>query len=117
MREPPEEAVDLGGGHSYVLTVWSPDRELNPQYEDIEDCDPYGAIVFHTNLVTGEPCAGAIVFDGETQRKLEPDRKLWGLNSLEPLDVEGSVLCRYARVGEAECGDHGYIREGRWVVA
>lgn len=28
----------------------------------------------------------------------------------EPLHVEPSILC-------SQCGDHGYLREGRWVKA
>lgn len=117
MRESPEKAVDLGGGHSYVLTSWSPDRELNPQYDGIPDVENWGAIIFHTNPVTGKPCAGGVTFDGEVQCLLEPDRPRWELISLEPLHIEPSVLCRWPNPDGTECGDHGYVRDGRWVVA
>jgi hypothetical protein len=34
----------------------------------------------------------------------------WTVNSLEPLDLSPSLLCTI-------CGNHGFIREGRWVPA
>jgi hypothetical protein len=34
----------------------------------------------------------------------------WQLVSREPLHIEPSVLCR-------ACGDHGWIRDGKWVEA
>lgn len=34
----------------------------------------------------------------------------WGVESWEPLTLNGSLLCR-------ACGRHGWIREDRWVTA
>jgi hypothetical protein len=33
----------------------------------------------------------------------------WTVNSMEPLDLSPSLLC--------SCGDHGYIKGGKWVSA
>lgn len=45
--------------------------------------------------------------------RLQPDPASTGhrLVAREPLTVEGSLLCPMG------CGDHGFIREGKWVVA
>lgn len=109
--------LDLGYEHYARWLSWSPDRELNPQYEGIEDVDQYGVIVEHLNPHTGRRCHGAVIFDSPTARRIEPEgRALWTVVSLDPLTVEPSVLCRFP--GEnGECGDHGYIRDGRWVPA
>lgn len=53
----------------------------------------------------GEWCEGVVVF-------WEPEPSggtVWTLHSVEPLHIEPSVLCN--------CGDHGFIRDGRWVPA
>lgn len=34
----------------------------------------------------------------------------WTLNSLDPLDISPSLLCLM-------CGDHGFIRQGKWIPA
>lgn len=38
------------------------------------------------------------------------EAEAWTLVSLEPLHLEPSLLCR-------ACGDHGFIRDGKWVPA
>lgn len=49
-------------------------------------------------------------FDVPSMRAtMRPDRPLWQVQSWEPLTISPSVLC--------SCGDHGFIREGRWVPA
>lgn len=120
MNEAPEHAINLGSDHSYVFTCWEPDRELNPQYEGLPDVERWGAIVFHRNPRTGRPCSGAVTFDGPVQQRLEPDRGRWQVISEEPLHIEPSVLCRFVESVEhggdgLECGDHGFIRGGRWI--
>lgn len=39
-----------------------------------------------------------------------PDSPRWTVESTEPLTLSPSLLCR-------GCGNHGWIREGRWVPA
>jgi len=113
----PEERVeverfdlDLGDGHTLRFTCWKPDRELNPQYADIPDVERVGAIVSHINQATGLRCWSGINFDGEVTRRIFPDGARWQVQSMEPLTLSPSLLCRV-------CGDHGFIREGKWVRA
>lgn len=107
---PPEGSVDLGHGHVYRLTQWAPDRDLNPQYADTPDIDPCGAIVYHPRPDGAGQCASHIYFDLPGIEAIAADRARWQLHSLEPLHVEPSLLCR-------ACGDHGFIRAGRWEPA
>ena len=104
-----EFPIDLGHDHWMKFYRWSPDRELNPQYDGIEDVEKYGAVVSHKKP-DGSSCASGISFDSETARKIEPDRPRWTVHSWEPLTVSPSLLC-------LQCGDHGFIREGKWVPA
>ena|SRR5258708_7682233 len=101
--------IDLGDGHTLSFTCWHPDRKLNPQYGGIPDADKYGAIVGHANAKDGTPCEGCITFEGETQQALNASCPKWRVESWEPLTLSPSLLC--------SCGDHGFIRDGRWVRA
>ena len=98
--------IDLGSGHAMRYTGWSPDRDLNPQYEGIPDIERIGVIID-----TGNGCESAAFFDIPGAREvLGPDRPLWTVESWDPLTLSPSLLCKL-------CGDHGFIREGRWVPA
>lgn len=55
----------------------------------------------------GRECGGGVVFDVPGAEGLKGAR--WGVESWEPLTLSGSVLC--------SCGNHGFIRAGRWVPA
>jgi hypothetical protein len=109
------EPLDLGHDHTLRFTSWAPDRALNPQYDGIPDVDRWGAIVSHPNgpnpvaaTSTGR-CEGAITFDGPVQQQVEPNRPKWTVESWDPLTLSPRLLCG--------CGDHGFIRNGRWVPA
>lgn len=109
--DPPEDGyrVDFGSGHTGEFVQWAPDRELNPQYAGIPDVTRYGMTIYHTNPA-GEPCAGFTTFASDVQRRIEPNRpNTWTVESWDPLTISPSVLC--------SCGDHGFIRGGRWVPA
>jgi hypothetical protein len=97
--------LDLGDDHGLQFFGWAPDRTLNPQYEGIPDVERAGAIVWHIDQRTGEEHAGSVQFD--TAAPLSGPK--WTVESWEPLTISPSVLC--------SCGDHGFIREGRWVRA
>lgn len=97
--------IDLGNNHSYSFYSWAPDRELNPQYEGIPDVSKAGLIINHLTS-EGRQCSGAVLFEGEIQQKLFPERDKWKVENWNPLTLSPSILC--------SCGDHGYIREGRW---
>jgi hypothetical protein len=101
--------VDLGHDHTLRWLSWSPDRDLNPQYADQPDIDRIGAIIDHVRA-DGQPCDGGVIhFDLPGVRDVIPDRAVWTVESWDPLTLSPSLLCH--------CGDHGYIRDGRWVVA
>jgi len=99
--------IYLDKNHTLRFFSWSPDRELNPQYDGIPDDPKNGAIIAHKNS-QGEYCEGAIRFDTETNKALGQE-KVWKVESWEPLTLSPSLLCH--------CGDHGFIREGKWVSA
>lgn len=107
MKDEPD--VDLGLGHTGRYCGWFPDRELNPQYAEMPDVDRWGMEIIHTSPA-GKPCAGFVTFDGAVQRMvLRPTQHVWQVESWEPLTISPSVLC--------SCGDHGFIRQGRWIPA
>jgi hypothetical protein len=100
--------IDLGDHHTLTFTSWRPDRVLNPQYQDLPDIDRLGAIVRHTTP-DGADCEGAIMFDSAVARRVFPTSKVWNVEGWEPLTVSASLLCT--------CGDHGWIKQGRWERA
>lgn len=103
--------LDLGDGHLLAFNCWNPDRALNPQYEGLPDVEKWGATIYHrTDKTETGWCAGAVTFDGPVQKQLVPDRGRWQVQSWEPLTISPSLLC-------GGCGDHGFIRAGKWVRA
>lgn len=83
--------MDLGHGHLAVFTTNQAGATI-------------GLIDIH-HKPDGAPCEGSI---GWTER--EPESRRWTLISLDPLEVSPSLLCKL-------CGDHGFIRGGRWIPA
>ena len=104
---PPD--LDLGGDHWLWFNRWTCDRQLNPQYADLQDEPRVGAIVAHLTPA-GAHCWSGISFDNEVSRRVFPDHPRWTVESMEPLTMAPSLLCKL-------CGDHGFIRGGRWVRA
>jgi hypothetical protein len=101
--------LDLGDDHLLWFNCWKPDRELNPQYVDLPDVERVGAIVAH-KTPAGEWCWAGIHFENEASRRVFPDHPRWVVESADPLTLSPSLLCKL-------CGDHGFIRAGRWVRA
>jgi len=106
---PTMEPLDLGDDHTLRFTHWAPERDLNPQYEGIPDIDPVGAIIDHRKP-DGTTCSGALTFYSPAARRLFPERQMWTVESLQPLTLSPSISC-------GGCGDHGHVREGKWVPA
>lgn len=107
--------LELGHGHVLHWLSWSPDDALNPQYADRPILGPgerFGARLEHSSP-DGKPCDGSIVFNTELFRylvaKFNHRDVAWNVLSWKPLTIAPSVLCK--------CGDHGFIVDGRWVVA
>ena len=101
------ELIDLGSDHKMYYVGWSPDRELNPQYKDVPDIPKFGINIEHLTP-QGVGCVGSVTFDLPEVRALTK-HAVWQVESWEPLTISPSVLC--------SCGDHGFIREGKWVKA
>jgi hypothetical protein len=85
--------LDLGCGVSIVLV----------EYE--------GAVVgleeTHLNQ-EGQPCRGWVALDSAPEQLRA--HSCWHVVSKNPLTLTPSIKCR-------ACGNHGFIREGRWVPA
>lgn len=103
------EHLDLGYGHAIRLTDWNPDLSLNPNLAHLSGQLParVAAIVTH-KLPGGGDCEGAITFDTPIARA-HFSGPYWTVESWDPLTLSPSLLCH--------CGDHGFIRAGRWVPA
>lgn len=101
-------SFDLGDDHWAEYSAWAPDRELNPSRAHLPDVEKWGILIYHHNS-EGNWCAGFCTFAGDVQREVAPKAVTWTVESWDPLTISPSVLC--------SCGDHGFIREGRWVRA
>lgn len=112
---PPEGSIDIGNDHWLRYTRWAPDRDLNPQYKDIPDIPKYGATIWHRERGgDGGYHAGGVTFDIPEVRNLDAiegyrQHETWQVELWEPLTISPSVLC--------QCGDHGFVRAGKWVSA
>lgn len=109
MQSKKSDEVDLGHGHRLKFVCWKPDRRLNPQYADIPDVERAGAIVSHLTE-DGQECSGIVYFDLASVRQLFPHDLYWVVECWEPLTLSPSIRCSI-------CGDHGFVRDGRWVSA
>lgn len=95
--EPDQVGRDIGGGHRVVM------------FKDDGAISASGLIDYHLKP-DGSPCGGSSIrFDLPENLYVPPEAK-WQLISLNPLHLEPSLLCRI-------CGDHGFIRNGRWEKA
>lgn len=110
--------VDLGDGHYLKFFSWNPDdlpqnRELYnvPPGEPMPKVKRCGASVYH-DKPDGTPCGAAVYFKDvakdEAYEKAFGDRTAWTVESWDPLTLSPSLLCMV-------CGDHGFIRNGKWV--
>lgn len=88
LDELPDDAVDLGEEHAYTRLV---DNEGNWA----------GILQWHRR--DGRWCVGHAMFDDG-----QPGTT-WSVESRDPLTMSPSLLC--------SCGDHGWIRDGRWQRA
>lgn len=90
------EALDLGDDH-FV------------QFVDYEG-EIAGCRIEHKKK-DGTPCDGFVPWKGRSwDRSFNGSIAAWDVVSEEPLTLSPSVLCR-------ACGDHGFVRQGKWVRA
>lgn len=88
--------IDLGNGYVGYLLECS-DAQPHPS--------GYAGITIEHPTPTGGQCGHIALWDGS-----QGPNRTWTLISLDPLHLEPSLLCRI-------CGDHGFIRDGKWVPA
>lgn len=93
--------IDLGNGFSMRYIGWHPERDINPQYDDVADVEKCGIIV---QCPHGEASVGFNI----PGHRLFQDR--WDVIQWEPLTLSPSIH-------RLECGCHGFIREGKWISA
>lgn len=105
------DEIALGGGHFIQIGWWDPDLDLNPDLAYLAATDQIPArvsgIVRH-DKPDGSQCEGAITFDSPVARE-HFKGPFWTVECWDPLSLSPSLLCH--------CGDHGFIRGGRWVAA
>lgn len=105
--QPEHFDLDLGDGHYLRYFRWEPDdlpanRELYGV--PLPVVEKAGATVYHGD------CASAVHFDLPEIRKFFGERHVWQVVSWDPLTLTPSLLCM-------RCGDHGFVRDGKWVRA
>lgn len=100
--------LELGLGHWLTWCWWKPDIELNPEYKDFPNEEKIGGIITH-EMPNGKICEGSFWLESEIVRRFFGNHATWKVESWEPLTCSPSFLCH--------CGDHGYIRNGKWVEA
>lgn len=93
-----ENTLDLGDDHTL-------------KYANYEGQDRVGANIAHKRP-DGADCVGWIAFAGRAwANSFSPGAiATWAVESDDPLTLSPSILCR-------GCGDHGYVRNGKWVRA
>lgn len=91
--------LDLGSGHTLTFVGLYGHPEV----------ERYGARVAHARS-DGTPCVCYITFASLLADEHDAVRPKWQVHEWEPLTLSPSLLCN-------RCGDHGFIREGRWVPA
>jgi len=97
----PSKWIDLGSDH---FLRWNTNQT--------EDGFPFTGTVKHVKE-DGSECQGGILLENcpPNFRKGYGGKihDVWHVESWEPLTLSPSLLCH--------CGDHGFIRDGRWEVA
>ena len=90
------DRIDIGDGHSITYSEY--------------DGEIAGIVVFH-HAPDGSECSGWVPFRGSAwERSFNVGIPSWDVVQKDPLTLTPSILCR-------ACGDHGFIRNGKWVRA
>lgn len=88
--------IDIGHDHKIQFVTYKGDSRA-------------GLNDFHKKP-DGSDCGGFITFAGSAWANEFTDLQVWQVQSWEPLTLTPSLLCR-------TCGNHGFIRDGKWVPA
>lgn len=92
-----QESLDLG--HGVIGTFIEGETDA-----------PIGVVHEHDRPDGKGRCESVAWFDVPEMRDWNPAKVLWRVESWEPLTLSPSLLC-------TRCGDHGFIRNGKWVPA
>lgn len=87
--------IDIGDDHQVRFVT----------YKD----DAHAGLNVRHKKPDGSPCEGFITFAGSAWANEFEKPVVWQVQSWEPLTCSQSLLCH--------CGDHGFIRDGKWVRA
>jgi len=105
------EVYDIGNDHFMSFYGWNPD-DLPGNVElygyPLPDIEMAAVCVSHPHRVTGKECQSiASLRHPEEPRFQHP--VMWDVQdwNIENFTMSPSILC--------ECGDHGFIQQGRWV--
>jgi hypothetical protein len=90
-----EQHIDIGADH--ILVLVTPSGATEPTGVEVEHLTP-----------GGKPCVGWINLDVARNHDL-PEARKWQVESWDPITLSPSLLCG--------CGDHGFVRSGKWVPA
>lgn len=109
-----DKEVNLGHEHYISYVSWKPDDlESNRRLygTPLPRVEKFGIAIRHPKPgVPGVWCRGYVQLDVPELRLIgNKDDQVWRVESWTPLTLTPSVACK--------CGDHGFIREGRWVPA
>lgn len=92
--------------HEDKGVVFLDSRHAYTRVEGPEPFDPQAGIIEHHQLPDGRWCSGFVQFAQGPERAAGE----WTVEHVDPLTLYPSIKCR-------DCGNHGYIRQGRWVSA
>lgn len=89
--------LDLGDDHALTFCNYEGEERV-------------AANVWHKKP-DGSECVGFIPFEGRAWANAFHGKiDTWRVEQDEPLTLSPSLLCR-------ACGDHGFVRDGKWVRA
>lgn len=91
-----KDEIDLGDDHRLVFAEYKGERRV-------------GAQIIH-KAQDGSECRGWLPFEGRAWANGFGNIAGWKVEQDEPLTLSPSVQCR-------SCGDHGFVRNGKWVRA
>jgi hypothetical protein len=98
--------IDLGHGHFGRYLSWKPD-DLPANRErygyPLPSVEKVGLAIRHN-----EDCESTVMFNLLEVKKWFAGEAVWQVISWEPLTLSPSIQC-------LRCGDHGFIRDGKWV--
>lgn len=94
-----KDEIDLGDGHSIIFSEYEGEKRV-------------GANVKHPPVEGRCSGDGWISFAGRSWANSFDERTIptWKIESEDPITLSPSILCR-------ACGDHGFVRDGKWVRA